>query len=137
MGRGGFSRVGLVGSSSRSLLVRRIEKGCDDGRSTMSVREDLERKLLDNPGLNRRRSRYGDAYSYFVGDREIAHFHGDGRMDVRLTHQRIREMKADGTLDRRVKTRGPSANWATLPLDEPRELVLALELIEEAIRANA
>ena len=103
----------------------------------MSIRTDLERKLLDYPGLVRRRSRFGDGYSYFVGDREIAHFHGDGRLDIRLTHLRIREMKAEGILDRRVRTGGPSANWATLPLAESRDLFLALELIEETMRANA
>jgi luciferase-like monooxygenase len=102
----------------------------------MSVRADLELRLQGYPGLVRRPSRFGDAYSYFVGDREIAHFHGDGRMDIRLTHQRIREMKDEGILDQRVRTRGPSADWASLPLAEPRELSLALELIEEAIRAN-
>lgn len=100
------------------------------------MRADLERRLLGHPGLVRRRSRFGDAYSYFVGDREIAHFHGDDRLDIRLTSQRIREMKAGGTLDLRVRTRGPSAHWASLLLAESRELPLALELIEEAMRAN-
>lgn len=100
----------------------------------MSVRAELERRLVDLPGLARRRSRFGDAYSYFVGEREIAHFHGDGRLDIRLTRQCIREMKGDGTLDPRVRTRGPSADWATLPLLGDRDLALALELVERAMR---
>lgn len=103
----------------------------------MSIRGDLEGRLAEVPGLVRRRSRFGDAFSYFVGDREIAHFHGDGRLDVRLTRQRIREMKTGGTLDSRVQTRGPSADWATLPLADARDLLLALELVEDATRANA
>ena len=102
----------------------------------MTVRKDIERKLREIPGLSRRRSRFGDAYSFFVGDREIAHFHGDGRMDIRLTRQLIRERKADGALDPRVRTRGPSADWATVPLDEVRDLALALELVEDAMRSN-
>lgn len=103
----------------------------------MSVRGELERQLGEIPDLLRRPSRFGDAYSFFVGDLEIVHFHGDGRMDVRLTRQLIREMKATGTLDPRVRTRGPSADWASLPLTHDREVALALELVVAAMRANA
>lgn len=103
----------------------------------MTVREELERRILAVPGIERRASRFGDNYSFFVGSREIAHFHGDGRMDVRLTRARIREMKKDGTLDPRVRTRGPSADWATVALEGPQDLSLAVQLVEEAARANA
>jgi hypothetical protein len=106
-------------------------------RARMSPREELERKLAAIPDLVRRRSRFGNAYAYFVGAREIAHFHGDGRIDVRLTRQRIREMKIEDVLDPRVRTRGPSADWATIPLDAGRDVALAVELVEDAMRANA
>ena len=102
----------------------------------MTVREELEERLGANPVLDRRRSRFGDGYSYFLASREIAHFHGDGRLDIRLTRQRIRELKGDGALDPRVRTRGPSADWATVPLEGPQDLSLALEMIDEAVRAN-
>lgn len=65
----------------------------------MSPREELDYKLGEIPDLVRRRSPFGRGNAYFVGGREIAHFHSDGRMDVRLTRQRIREMKIDGLLD--------------------------------------
>ena len=103
----------------------------------MTLRAELEQKLCELPGLNRRRSRFGDQFSFFLGSREIAHFHGDGRMDVRLTRQWIREAKTGGTLDPRVRTRGPTADWATVPLLDPRDLNLAASLVEEAMRANA
>ena len=102
----------------------------------MSLRQDIEERLGELPGLERRRSRWEPGEAYFVGDREIAHFHGDGRMDIRLTKERIRELKSEGGLDPRVQTRGASAHWATLRLDGPRDLPLALALVEEAIRAN-
>jgi hypothetical protein len=103
----------------------------------MSVREELERRLAEIPGLTHRASRWGHSLAYFVGDREIAHFHGDGRMDVRLTKERIRELKAEHRLDGRVKTRGPSAEWAAVALSTPKDLPLALSLVEDAMRANA
>lgn len=103
----------------------------------MSIRDELEEKLGEITGLARHRSRFGHAFSFFVGSREIAHFHGDGRLDVRLTREWIRAAKAEGTLDPRVRTRGPSADWATVPLHDRRDVTLALILIEEAMRANA
>jgi Family of unknown function (DUF5519) len=103
----------------------------------MTVRAELEKRLQALPLLTRRKSRFGDAHSYFLADREIAHFHGDGRMDVRLTRERIRELKAEGPLDIRIRTRGPSADWAAVRVSEEGDLALAVELVEEAIRANS
>ena len=103
----------------------------------MSLRQDLEARLTGLPGLTRRPSRHGDSQSYFVADREVAHFHGDGRMDVRLTRERIRQMKAARELDARVVTRGPSADWAAIPIESPSDVALALQLVDEAVRANS
>jgi len=105
--------------------------------SFVSVRTHLERKLAALPGLTRRPSRYGDSHSYFVADREIAHFHGAERMDVRLTKERIPELRSVGVLDSRVKTRGRFAEWVSLSLTDPRDVDYALQLVEEAVRANS
>jgi hypothetical protein len=105
--------------------------------SSMPVRDDLERKLTEIPGVARRPSRSGHTHAYFVGDREIAHFHGDQRLDVRLTRERIRELVSDGAFDERVKTRGPSADWVAVSVVGVRDIALALFLVQEALRANA
>ena len=104
--------------------------------SAKSARVKLEAMLLDLPGLERRPSRYGDSFSYFVGSREIAHFHGDGRMDVRLTREVIKYRKSEGGFDPRVKTRGPSADWVSVSLEKSTDLPYVLSLVEEALRAN-
>lgn len=103
----------------------------------MTVREELEARLRAIEGLSRRASRHGDSFSYFVADREIVHFHGDERMDVRLTRERVRLHEAEAPFDRRVTTRGPSAHWVAVQVRESRDIALALELVDEAIRANA
>lgn len=97
----------------------------------------LELKITQLPGIHRRPSRYGDGHSFFVAEREIAHFHGDGRMDVRLTSGRIRELKASSVLDSRVQTRGSSAQWATVAVERTTDVEYAVSLVEEAVRANA
>jgi hypothetical protein len=103
----------------------------------MSVREELARRLATLPGLEKRPSHYGDSGSYFVGEREIAHFHGDSRMDLRLTKEEIRRLKSEQALDHRVRTRGPSAEWAEVHLTELNDIPYAISLVEEAIRANS
>jgi hypothetical protein len=105
-----------------------------------SLQRELDRTLTALPGLTRRASRWSDTSetpAYHCGDREIAHFHKDGRLDVRLTREVIREHRREGTLDPRIRTRGPSADWVGLPLSSETDLPLAVELVEEAIRANA
>jgi hypothetical protein len=103
----------------------------------VSVRADLDLRLSGLPGLDRRLSRHGDSFSYFVAGREIAHFHGDERMDVRLTRGRIPELRAQGRLDSRVRTRGPTAEWIAVRVQDPRDVEYAVGLVEEAMRANA
>lgn len=115
---------------------RNAEHAQADGASS-TARSELERRLSSLPGLVRAPSRHGDGHSYFVAAREVAHFHGDARLDVRLTKERIRELKGAGSLDPRVETRGPTAEWATLRLHGLDDVPIAVELIEEAVRANA
>ena len=103
----------------------------------MSVRDELERRLTAIPGLARRASRRGRGHTYFAGDREIAHFHGDQRLDVRLTAEAIRQRVSERAFDERVRTRGPSAEWVAIQVVGDQDLPLALSLVEAAVRANA
>lgn len=103
----------------------------------MTPREQIEARLSELPDLVRRKSRFGNGLAYHVGDREIVHFHGDQRMDVRLTRDVIRLRKSEGGFDARVKTRGPSADWASVRVQEPGDVALALALVEDAIQANS
>jgi Family of unknown function (DUF5519) len=105
-------------------------------RTRVSPREESERKLADIPNPARRRPRLGNAHAFLGGEREIAHFHSDGRMDVRFTCQRIRELKMEGALGPRVRARGPSADWAAVSLQAGRDAPLAVELVEDAMRTN-
>jgi hypothetical protein len=102
-----------------------------------TIREALERGLVAIPGVERRPSRYGDGLSYFTGAHEIAHFHGDRRLDVRLARQELRELRAEGPIDQRLRTRGRVADWAEIHLAEVEEIPFALMMFERAVRANS
>jgi methylated-DNA-protein-cysteine methyltransferase related protein len=124
--------------TQRSTVPGRKAKGSRlEDRVATSVREELDRALRAIPGVARRVSRWGTEPAYFVGDREIAHFHKDGRMDVRLTRAVIRERKSLGSLDRRIRTRGPSSEWVAVDAAHHGDAALVLALVEEAVRANA
>ena len=101
------------------------------------MRSELEQRLAEIPGLKRGPSRFGHESAYFAGGREVAHFHGEERMDVRLTRERIRERASEGGFDERVRTRGASADWVEVRVTRRQDFPLALSLVEEAVRANA
>ena len=102
----------------------------------MSAREELERRLVEIPGVVRAPSRYGHGFAYRAGPREIAHFHRDGRLDVRLTREVIRLRKSEGGFDQRVTTRGPFSEWVSVRVSTPSDIPLSLGLVEDAVRAN-
>jgi hypothetical protein len=102
----------------------------------MSVRGEIERRLTSIPGLTPRESRYGHGLAFYVGRREVVHFHGDQRMDVRLTAEVIRRRKSEGGLDDRVTPEGGAPNWVKVRVSEARDIALAVVLAEEAVRAN-
>ena len=105
--------------------------------STATVlREELERRIAAVPGIERNVSRYGHGHSFAVGGREIAHFHGESRLDVRLTREEIRQRKLDEALDPRLITRGPGSEWVEIRVLCPEDLAFALSIVEGAVRAN-
>ncbi len=103
----------------------------------MSVRGDIERRLTALPGLTPRESRYGHGLAFYVGHREVVHFHGDERLDVRLTAGVILRRRREGGFDGRVTPEGGAPNWVKVRVSRPRDIALAVALAEEAVRANA
>ncbi len=108
-----------------------------DGAVTMSVRRDIERRLTAVPGLTPRDSRYGHGLAFYVGRREVVHFHGEDRMDVRLTAEVIQRRTREGRFDARVTPEGGVPNWVKVRVFGPRDVALAVVLAQEAVRANA
>lgn len=106
----------------------------------MSPRDEVVRRLAALPGFAAGPARRGHGSPFVAAGVEVAHFHSDGQMDVRLGRVRIQQRKADRSLDPRVRTRGPTADWASVPLGDPACVELAIALAVEAgevARANA
>ena len=82
------------------------------------------------PGVELRRSRFTGDDAFVAGRREIAHFHGDRVLDIRLTRARIRELAADP----RVVLRRAS-DWCEFAFARRGDLDRAAELV--ALAASA
>ncbi|HEV2316020.1 MAG TPA: luciferase family protein [Thermoplasmata archaeon] len=87
--------------------------------------------MVRRPALRR-----GHGSSYFAGDREIAHFHGDARVDVRLTSAVIGARWSSGGFERNVHARSPTANWVAVQLTGLEDVDVAIRLLREAVAAN-
>jgi hypothetical protein len=108
-----------------------------DLAGAMSIRRDIERRLASLPGLTPRESRYGHGLAFYVGHREVVHFHGEERMDVRLTAVVIQRRRREGAFDDRVTPEGGAPNWVKVRLSGAKDVALAVLLVEDAVRANA
>lgn len=100
----------------------------------MALRAALEERLDRLPQITARPTRDRRARAYFCGEQEVAHFHGDARVDVRLGRTEIARTKAGGGFDPRVKTRGPTADWVAVSLAATEDLDLAVDLVRTAAR---
>jgi hypothetical protein len=97
----------------------------------VDLRAELTGRILGLPGVEVRRSRFTGDEAFFAGRREIAHFHGNRVLDIRLTRARIRELPAD----RRVTLRGTS-DWCEFAFTRREDLDRAAELVAAAATAD-
>ena len=101
----------------------------------MSLRDELTGRIVELPGVEIRRSRFGGGDAFFVGARELAHFHKGNVIDVRMTRKVIRSRRAELEAHLRVSLRGAS-DWVELRFPRRTDLAYVLELISLARNAN-
>jgi hypothetical protein len=93
----------------------------------VGLRAELTGRILGLPGVEVRRSRFTGDEAFFVGTREIAHFHGERVLDIRLARARIRALG-----DARARR-----DWLEFPFARRADLDRAVGLVREAILANS
>jgi len=74
--------------------------------------------------------------AYWVNGKEIAHFHGDADMELRLTRAVISEQRGRLKSDPRVELRRGSSDWITIHPTKTADLQFVLELAELAAAAH-
>lgn len=80
-------------------------------------------------------SRFADKPALFVAEREIAHYDGDGVVDVRVTAEGWDDLPEEVREDPTVR-RQRRRDWAEVHLTEPAELDRLGPLIAAAVEHN-
>ncbi len=103
------------------------------GRRTLA--EALGDMILALPHVELRPSRFGEGAAFWVGHREVAHFHPGNELDVRLTRPCVRALRDELADDPRVSAR-PGSDWVAFRFRRRVDLPRALDLVRQACEAN-
>lgn len=79
---------------------------------------------------------FSDRPALWVNGTEIAHRDADGAVDVRLTREVIRRMRARLRDDPRVRLRSSSSDWIEVRAEASDDEALLVELVELAAQAH-
>lgn len=99
------------------------------------LRKELIQKLELIPGLEERPSRVAGGSAIFYKDKEIAHFHHDNEIDVRLTKKIIRSEGLNHPEGSKIhKHRSPSSEWIEIRFHKTKDVDEAVRLFKLALK---
>lgn len=98
------------------------------------LRKDLIKKLEGIPGLEDRPSKVAGGSAIFYKGKEIAHFHHDNEIDIRLTRKVIRKEALNHPTDSKIhKHRSPSSEWIEIRFRKTNDLDEVVRLFKMAL----
>ena len=97
------------------------------------IRRDLRKVdgMIESPGTY-----YTDEDAFWVNANEVAHFHGDDAIELRLTKKQISAQRQRLIADERVELRTTSSDWLTVRFASPRDAAFIAELAQLAAAAH-
>lgn len=98
------------------------------------LRNELIKKLERISGLEDRPSKVAGGSAIFYKDKEIAHFHDDNEIDVRLTKKVIRKEGLHHPTDSKIhKHRSPSSEWIEIRFHKAKDVEEVVRLFKLAL----
>ncbi|MBK7960642.1 MAG: DUF5519 family protein [Bdellovibrionales bacterium] len=98
------------------------------------LRSELVKKLERIPGLEDRPSKVAGGSAIFYRDKEIAHFHNDNEIDIRLTKKVIRKEGLNHPTDSKIhKHRAPSSEWIEIRFRKSKDVDEVVRLFKFAL----
>lgn len=88
------------------------------------------------PGIEERRSQFGDMPALWIDGHEFLHADRDGSIDVRLTRAKIRRRDELGEDERVYFRRSSSADWVHVVTRGNEDVAFLVELARIAAEAN-
>ena len=92
--------------------------------------------LLATPQVMESGGTFTDGDAYWVNGKEIAHFHGDADVELRLTRGLISEQRSRLKSDPRIQLRPGTSDWITIHLAKTAAVAMLAELAEMAAAAH-
>lgn len=98
------------------------------------LKNQLVKKLECIPGLEDRPSKVAGGTAIFYKNKEIAHFHDDSEIDVRLTKKIIRKERLNHPGDSKFhKQRSPGSDWIELRFQKLKDIDEVVRLFKLAL----
>jgi len=102
----------------------------------MAGNRKLAQRIAELPGIVVSDSMFGHGDAYWANGKEIAHFEGDGVIEVRLTRAVIKDRRAALKADPRVTLRPSGADWMEVTFATPADEAFVIELVATAEAAH-
>ena len=99
-------------------------------------RRAVTKGILELDGVQLGTSRHTGAEAFFLGKTEIAHFHGDDEIDLRLTKRAQKEYAELVRGDSRVTFRESGSDWIAIEFERAADVAYVLKLVRLAVDAN-
>jgi hypothetical protein len=98
------------------------------------LRLELIKKLERIPGLEDRPSKVAGGSAIFFKGKEIAHFHNDNEIDIRLTKKVIRREGLNHHSDSKIhRHRSPSSEWIEIRFKKSQDVDEVVRLFKMAL----
>lgn len=98
------------------------------------LKSDLVKKLERIPGLEARPSKIAGGSALYFKNKEIAHFHNDHEIDIRLTKKVIRKEGLNHPGDSTIhKHRSPSSEWIEIRFQNSEDIAEVARLLKLAL----
>jgi hypothetical protein len=101
-----------------------------------SLRRRVRTRLLAIDGVVEGGGAFTDGPAFWVNGKEVAHWHGDDALELRLTKRVISEQRARLKADPRIELRRNTSDWLMITVVSPKDVDLAVELAELAAAAH-
>lgn len=99
------------------------------------LKDSLLEKLDKIPGLESRDSKVAGGTALFYKGKEIAHFHHNNEIDVRLTRKVIRSEGLNQPTDSKFHHhRGPNSDWIELRYRRRHHIDDVVKIIKKALK---
>jgi hypothetical protein len=102
----------------------------------VTLRDRVRRALLRVDGIVESPSMFRDEPAFWVNGKEIAHFDGEGVLDLRLTRGVIREHRPQLKADPRVALRRSGGDWVEVRFTAVKDVADVAALAELAAAAH-